>query len=100
MISCMSSRCNGSPPENRIAGGFGFRWLKKVNMRMSVALSGSYSTSCSEKVEKQIAHLKSQRFVTSITPITVSETCLSQDSQMYGQPSGFFGARVSSKNWK
>jgi hypothetical protein len=42
----------------------------------------------SENVEKQIAQRKSHFFVTSITPMTVSEVWLLQDSQTNGQPSG------------
>src|SRR3972149_839869 len=97
MISCMSSRSNGSPPENRIAGGLGFALLKNVNIPMSSSLLGSYSNWWSEKVEKQMAHFRSHCFVTSITPITVFETWLLHDSQTYGQPSGFFGEFGSSK---
>ena len=71
MISGMSSRSRGSPPENKMAGGLGLRVLKNSNIFTIVSLLGSYSTSCSGKVEKHIVHLKSHRFVTSITPITV-----------------------------
>jgi hypothetical protein len=39
------------------------------------------------KVEKQTAHLRSHFFVTSMTPITVSETWLLQVLQVRGQPS-------------
>src|SRR4030067_3748257 len=88
MISCISSRSKGSPPENRIAGGFGLALLKNVNIPMSSSLLGSYSTWWSEKVEKQMAHFKSHRFVTSMTPITVLDTCLPQESQTYGHPLG------------
>jgi hypothetical protein len=41
MISGMSSRSNGSPPENRMAGGFGFRWLKNVRICTSSSFVGS-----------------------------------------------------------
>src|SRR4030067_3046158 len=88
MISCMSSRPNGSQPEKRMAGGFGLRLLRKVSIRISSSLVGSYSTWWSENVEKQMAHFRSHRFVTSMTPITVLETCLPQESQTYGHPLG------------
>src|SRR4030042_1819891 len=100
MISCMSSRSNGSPPENRIAGGLGLALLKNVNIPMSSSLLGSYSIWWSEKVEKQMAHFKSHRLVTSITPITVLETCLPQESQTDGHPSGVCGELESSKYLK
>ncbi len=82
MISGMSSRSRGSPPEKRMAGGLGLALAYELQHVYEVLLwLVRNRLPCSGKVEKQTAHLKLQRFVTSITPMTVPEACLVQVSQ-------------------
>jgi hypothetical protein len=85
MISGISSRSKGSPPENSKAGGLGVREFKNFKIVSISCIVGSYPTSCSGKMEKQTEQCRSQRFVTSITPITVSEIWSLHEKQAFGQ---------------